>query len=141
MFFLPKDARSMTEKAHRPLDGEVLASHVKTPVDDIGMAGNEANVRRGFWNTLRRALRYIPFSGELVAAYYCALDSRTPLHARATLLAALAYFVLPFDAVPDFIFGAGFSDDIAVLAATLMKLRPYITDEHRKQAKDALDDI
>ncbi|MEP2943120.1 MAG: YkvA family protein [Hyphomicrobiales bacterium] len=126
---------------NEPLEGEVIAPGVKTPVDEARAANDEENVRRDFWKTFRKALRYIPFSSELVAAYYCALDSKTPFHVRATLLAALAYFVMPLDVVPDFIFGLGFSDDITVLAATLMRLRSYITDEHRDEAKKALDDI
>ena len=132
----------MTKSMNDPLEGEVLSPGVKTPVDDEASAvHDEANVRRDFWKTFRKALRYIPFSTELVAAYYCALDSKTPFHVRATLLAALAYFVMPLDVVPDFIFGLGFSDDITVLAATLMRLRSHITDEHRDEAKKALDDI
>jgi uncharacterized membrane protein YkvA (DUF1232 family) len=33
------------------------------------------------------------------------------------LLAALAYFILPFDFIPDMIPGLGFTDDAAVLTA------------------------
>jgi len=128
-------------KYDRPIEGEILSRDAKTPVDEVRAANDEMNVRRDFWKTFRKALRYIPFSNELVAGYYCALDRKTPFHVRATLLAALAYFVLPFDVMPDFLFGVGFSDDITVLAATLMRLRGHITDEHRQQAKDALDDI
>lgn len=128
-------------KYDRPIEGEILSRDAKTPVDEVRAANDERKVRRDFWKTFRKALRYIPFSNELVAGYYCALDRKTPFHVRATLLAALAYFVLPLDVIPDFIFGVGFSDDITVLAATLMRLRGHITDEHRQQAKDALDDI
>ena len=131
----------MGKPMDEPLDGEVIAPDVKTPVDEMRAANDEANVRRDFWKTFRKALRYIPFSTELVAAYYCALDKKTPFHVRATLLGALAYFVLPLDVVPDFIIGVGFTDDVTVLAATLMRLRGHITDEHRKQAKRTLDDI
>ncbi|MEP3671449.1 MAG: YkvA family protein, partial [Hyphomicrobiales bacterium] len=95
----------MAKSMNEPLEGEVIAPGVKTPVDEARAANDEENVRRDFWKTFRKALRYIPFSSELVAAYYCALDSKTPFHVRATLLAALAYFVMPLDVVPDFIFG------------------------------------
>ena len=50
-----------------------------------------------------------------VAAYYCAFDPETPVKVRLTLIGALAYFVLPLDAIPDMIFGLGFADDIALL--------------------------
>ena len=52
-------------------------------------------VRTRFWSTFRKAARQIPFAEDLVAAYYCALDPSTPGAVRATLLGALAYFVLP----------------------------------------------
>lgn len=125
----------------KPLEGEILSADAKTPVDEIRAAEDEKYVRRDFWATFRKALRYIPFSTELVAAYYCALDSRTPFQVRAAFLAALAYFVMPIDIVPDFIIGLGFSDDITLLAATLMRLRAHITDEHRSKARASLDDI
>lgn len=131
----------MPKSMNEPLEGDVISPGAKTPVDEMRATNDEANVRRDFWKTFHKALRYIPFSTELVAAYYCAVDSKTPFHVRATLLAALAYFVLPLDVVPDFIFGLGFSDDITVLGATLMRLRAYITDEHRAEAKKTLDDI
>ncbi len=87
-------------------------AHVDTdrilkPVSAEENARRERRVRDTFWQTLRKAAAYIPFSQEVVAGYYCALDSETPLRTRGTLLAALAYFVLPFDIVPDFLIGSG----------------------------------
>lgn len=71
------------------------------------LAQNEATVRRGFWEKARRTAGRVPFTEDAVAAFYCATDSATPLAIRATLLGALAYFVLPFDAVPDLLLGLG----------------------------------
>ena len=109
---------------------------------DFGIDGNspatEAQVREKFWRTVKRAARHIPFMEEVVAAYYCALDKRTPLRAKGVLLAALAYFVLPVDTIPDFILGLGFTDDIAVLTAALTAIRGNITPAHRAAARDAL---
>ena len=97
-------------------------------------------VRRRFWSTFRKAARFIPFADELVAAYYCALDPATPQRVRLMLLAALAYFILPFDAIPDFIAGIGFSDDAAVLFGTIALVRAHITPVHREAARRALAD-
>lgn len=115
-------------------------------IDDILEPGDtETNDRRaqrvtkGFWRTFKRASRHIPFAEELVAAYYCALDPETPLRVRGTLLAALAYFVLPFDLVPDFILGIGFTDDIAVLTAAIASMRGNIKPKHRDAARDAIE--
>lgn len=105
-----------------------------------GEAAREERVRRRFWATLRKAARMIPFADELVAAYYCALDPATPHRVRAVLLAALAYFVLPLDAVPDLLAGIGFTDDVTVLVATIAMVRGHITPLHREAARRALAD-
>ena len=76
---------------------------------------------------------------EVVAAYYCALDRNTPLRAKGILLAALAYFILPADTIPDVVLGFGFTDDIAVLTAAITAVRAHMTPAHRLAAKEALD--
>jgi uncharacterized membrane protein YkvA (DUF1232 family) len=103
-------------------------------------AEKEARVRARFWPTVKKALRVIPFIEEVVAAYYAMLDSATPTRAKLTLIAALAYFVSPFDVVPDVILGLGFLDDASVLAAALAAVRGSIKDEHREAARRALAD-
>jgi uncharacterized membrane protein YkvA (DUF1232 family) len=119
----------------------------KTRISQIlaprGAAENERNeraVKAGFWRTVRKAARYVPFMDEVVASYYCALDGRTPLRAKGTLLAALAYFVLPADMMPDFLPVIGFTDDIAVLTAALAAIRPHIKQDHRRKALRVLAD-
>lgn len=101
---------------------------------------DSTKVRRGFWKTLKKAARAIPFSTDLVAAYYCALDSNTPARVRFTLMGALAYFVLPLDTIPDFILGFGFTDDIAVIAAAINAMRGNITDAHYHAARTTLNE-
>jgi uncharacterized membrane protein YkvA (DUF1232 family) len=57
---------------------------------------------------------------------------------RVTLFAALAYFVMPADLIPDIVIGLGFTDDAAVLAAALKTLAGHIRPRHREQARQAL---
>jgi uncharacterized membrane protein YkvA (DUF1232 family) len=116
---------------------EILVGEVLGPEDETTRG---ARVRRKFWATFRKAVRFIPFADEVVAAYYCAFDPATPRHVRAVLLGALAYFVLPFDAIPDFVAGIGFSDDAAVLLAAIGMVRAHITPVHREAARRALAD-
>ena len=99
-----------------------------------------ARVRARFWPTVKKALRTIPFIDEVVAAYYAMLDPATPTSARLTLIAALAYFVTPFDFVPDIILGVGFLDDASVLAAAIAAVSSSIKEEHREAARRALAD-
>jgi uncharacterized membrane protein YkvA (DUF1232 family) len=98
----------------------------------------EQRVKRDFWSVARKAARSIPFMDEVVAAYFCAMDPATPVRVRGALLAALAYFVVPIDIIPDFLFGVGFGDDLTVLAGVLTLLRAHITDRHREAARQAL---
>lgn len=98
----------------------------------------EKTIRDRFWPTVRKALRAIPFMEDVVAGYYAMLDPRTPSRARFTLIAALAYFVAPFDVVPDFLMGLGFLDDASVLAAALAAVGSSIRDEHREAARRVL---
>ena len=100
---------------------------------------DRARVNNGFWPKLRRVARRVPFLGELLAAYYATLDPKTPLQAKAVLMAALAYFVLPVDVIPDFIAGFGFTDDATVLYAAIRSVARHIRDEHRTRAKQMLD--
>ena len=100
---------------------------------------NETRVTRGFWPKLRKVARRLPFARELVASYYCARDPETPATAKAMLMAALAYFVLPFDAVPDVLAGVGYTDDAAVIAAVLMLVGRHLRPRHRQAAEDFLD--
>jgi uncharacterized membrane protein YkvA (DUF1232 family) len=113
---------------------------ILTPGDRDRNREREERVRGQFWRTARRAARQVPFMEDVVAAYYCALDSRTPTRVRGVLLAALAYFVLPVDFIPDFIFGLGFTDDVAVLTAAITALRSHITPAHRAAAREALSE-
>lgn len=114
------------------------------PATDIEVLGpeeaaeKEARVRASFWPTVKKALRYVPFIEEVVAAYYAMLDPKTPHRARLTLIAALAYFVSPFDLVPDFLLGLGFLDDASVLAAAIAAVSSSIKEEHREAARRAL---
>ena len=99
--------------------------------------GDEA-LRRGFWRKLAAVVARIPFAGDLLAAYYCAFDRTTPLHVKATLVGAIAYFVLPVDAIPDVLPVIGFTDDAAVLTTAIRMVAGHITPEHRSAAQEKL---
>lgn len=102
-------------------------------------AQDEASVRKGFWRKMRGAARHVPFAEDAVASYYAAFDRQTPLRVRATLLGALAYFVLPFDLTPDLLPLIGFGDDAAVLMGALKLLSGHVKPEHYEAAKAAFD--
>lgn len=105
----------------------------------MAVLSKESFVREKFFPKLARVLASVPFAEEAVAAYYCAFDKATPLKAKGILIGALAYFILPVDAVPDFILGLGFTDDMAVLLAAFNVVRTHVTQAHRDRARETLE--
>ena len=99
----------------------------------------QGRVKRDFWKKLKRVIGHIPFAEDLVAAYYCAFYTKTPLGVRATLLGVLLYFIMPVDLIPDFIAGLGYTDDAALLYTAIRTLAAHIKPEHREKARRALD--
>jgi uncharacterized membrane protein YkvA (DUF1232 family) len=87
------------------------------------------------WVRVRQTLGRVPFVEDAVAAFYCATDAATPMRVRLTLFGAFAYFVLPFDVIPDFLLVLGYTDDAAVLLAAYAACRTYITEGHRMKAR------
>ena len=125
--------------AKKPLEGEILEG-LKDSAEE-NAPGNEEKVRKGFWNTIAKAADKVPFLEDLIACYYCALDPKTPTKVRTLLLAALAYFVLPLDAIPDFLVGFGFTDDIAVLWAVISTVKGHLRPEHIEAAKNKITQL
>ncbi len=105
---------------------------------DWKMDDDRASVRDNFWRKLGQVASNVPFAEDLLAAYYCAFDRDTPRHVQATLIGALAYFILPFDLVPDMLPVLGFTDDMAVLAAAIKLVASHITPAHRAAAQRTL---
>ena len=101
---------------------------------------DEETVRRGFWDKVKRVGRTIPFGEDLVAAYYCALDPAMPNRVKWVLIGALAYFVVPFDGIADFLPLLGFTDDAAVIAAAIAQVAGSINEEHRAKARAVLSE-
>lgn len=101
-------------------------------------AADEQAVRTGFWPKVARVAGRLPFAEDLLAAYYCAFDRQTPTRVRVILLGALAYFVMPVDAVPDLLPMLGYADDAAILAAALKAVTDSIRPEHRDAARRKL---
>jgi len=102
------------------------------------LAKDRESVRRRFWIKLKRVVAGLPFAEDLIAAYYCAFDKQTPRHVQVALLGAIAYFILPFDFIPDMMPILGFTDDAAVLATAIRLVATHIRPEHRDAARAAL---
>src|SRR5262245_6963691 len=94
--------------------------------------------RRDFWAKLKQFAGQVPLEENLVTAYYCAMDTASPIRVRGILLATLAYFVVPYDLIPDTIPGLGFTDDAAFLVSVMGRVSSHITPVHRTAAATVL---
>jgi uncharacterized membrane protein YkvA (DUF1232 family) len=68
--------------------------------------------------------------------HYLLKSEQVPLRAKLILTAALGYFILPIDFIPDFAPLLGFTDDIGVLLLILRQMAVYVTPEIKKQARE-----
>jgi uncharacterized membrane protein YkvA (DUF1232 family) len=96
---------------------------------------HETIVEGGFLLKFRQVLGKLPFAEEMAAAYYCAMDKETPPRVRGILMAALAYFVMPADMIPDIVTGFGFTDDATVIATAIAIVGGHIKTPHHDKAK------
>ena len=59
--------------------------------------------------------RYIVLFSELIKGYVQGTYTKLPLVTLVKITAALLYFVMPFDFIPDFLPFVGFADDLAIV--------------------------
>jgi uncharacterized membrane protein YkvA (DUF1232 family) len=100
---------------------------------------NERRVDEGFWPKIRRVAASIPFAREALSVWFCARDDETPIAAKGMMFAALAYFVLPVDAIPDFIAGLGYTDDAAVFTALMAVIGRNLKPRHKEAARRTVE--
>jgi uncharacterized membrane protein YkvA (DUF1232 family) len=91
---------------------------------------------RSFWQKLSGFGRFAGYSviEKALWLYYAAERPDTPRWAKTTVYGALAYFILPADAVADIIPIAGYTDDLAVLVVALTTISGYVDSEVKEKA-------
>jgi uncharacterized membrane protein YkvA (DUF1232 family) len=129
-------------KAKGPAAGVDGATGVIDPsraLEPLTVKVNEQRVTRGFWPKIRRTAAKIPFAADALSLWFCVKDNETPVAAKGLIFAALAYFVMPVDAIPDAIVGLGFTDDAAVIATVVAILGKNLKPRHKDEAKGVLN--
>jgi uncharacterized membrane protein YkvA (DUF1232 family) len=96
---------------------------------------NEERVEKGFLPKIRKMATKVPFAADALSVWWAARDPETPTAAKGMMLAALAYFVLPTDAIPDILPVIGFTDDAAVIAALVAILGKTVKPRHKEAAQ------
>ncbi len=132
----PRRAAAAASDAAADISDEA-AARLRTTLP-MALPSDERQMQRRFWPKFWRTLGRIPFSEELAAAYFCARDPMTPPRVKGVLLAALAYFVVPTDLLPDFIAALGFTDDATVLATAMGVVGAHVKLRHQNEARALL---
>ena len=70
--------------------------------------------------------------------YYASQRPDVPRWAKATIYAALAYFILPLDAIPDLTPFTGYADDLAALSAALLTVAASVDDAVKEKARQRM---
>lgn len=73
--------------------------------------------------------------------YHAYQRKETPFWAKNIIMASIAYFLAPFDAVPDLTPFLGFTDDFSVIMFGVVTIACFINDEIRAKARKSLDSI
>jgi uncharacterized membrane protein YkvA (DUF1232 family) len=75
---------------------------------------------------------------KALTLYYCLQDRDTPKWAKTVIVGALAYFIWPADAIPDYIAAVGFTDDLGAVAAALATVVSHVKQGHVDRARSKL---
>ena len=78
---------------------------------------------------------------KLFLLYNLFTDPTVPKNVKLVIASGLSYFILPFDSIPDFLVGIGFTDDLAVILGIVYMLTTHITEDHKNKAKEMTKEI
>ena len=93
-----------------------------------------------FWTKIGKYAKKLGIKGVYTALllFYTLIKPTTPAWARTVIVGALGYFILPLDLIPDFIVGAGYTDDFGALLSALITVSMYIDEDSKAKARERL---
>lgn len=78
---------------------------------------------------------------DALTLFHTARDPNTPIWCKTAALGSLGYFLSLIDTIPDLTPFLGYTDDVAVMAATLTTIALHITPETREKAEKNLQNL
>lgn len=95
-----------------------------------------------FWDKLKKFAKKAGSSVvyAVLLLYFTLQKPEVPMKAKAIIIGALGYFILPFDLIPDIAVGVGYADDLGALGVALFQVAMYIDDDIKAKAKEKLKD-
>jgi uncharacterized membrane protein YkvA (DUF1232 family) len=123
---------------------EITEKHANTQVEiekEMEAAGKHFSDEK-FWGKLKKFAKKAGSSVvyAVLLLYYTMQKPNVPMKAKAIIISALGYFILPFDLIPDVAVGVGYTDDLGALGVALLQVAMYIDDDIKQKAKDKLKD-
>jgi uncharacterized membrane protein YkvA (DUF1232 family) len=115
----------------RPTNGDRSSEfdRLDIPQSEEEFSERERFVREKMDDKLENLRGGIRMMKHILALFRYMADERIPWYRRSVVVAALAYFIMPFDAIPDMLPLIGYLDDFGVIAAVLAflgrEIRPY----------------
>jgi uncharacterized membrane protein YkvA (DUF1232 family) len=100
-----------------------LLTKARTKADSTGSGGPF----KYLWDSLMTFLR-------LIRAYVTGEYREISWQSLTLIVAAILYFVIPIDLIPDFLVGVGYVDDVAVLAWVIGVVSPELEAFRRWEA-------
>lgn len=92
-------------------------------------------VEDNLWAKLEKSGKRISFAKDIVALYNFMKDPFVRWHRKAIVVAAIIYFIVPLDTIPDLTPFFGYLDDLGVITALLKylgsELKSYYPAEFR----------
>lgn len=131
-------AISILSKQEIPVLDFFVNLSIEKPIVDASLYTEE-----GFWRKLKK---FALVAGKeviekVLLLFYAAQQPNVPIKIKSIIFGSLAYFILPFDAIPDIVPVVGFGDDLAALAAAIAVCTFYITPEVKENAKQKMNDL
>lgn len=92
---------------------------------------------KSFWDKLKNVAKLAgrEIVEKSLVLYYVGIDPETPAWAKGVIAAALGYFIVPLDAIPDMAPFVGYADDLGAIAAATAAIASCISKRHVQQAK------
>ena len=78
---------------------------------------------------------------QALVLFYTLRAPNTPAWCKSVVLGALAYFISMIDGIPDLTPFLGYTDDVALMAATIATVSTYITPEIKEKAEQDLNKL
>ncbi|MBP5200397.1 MAG: DUF1232 domain-containing protein [Schwartzia sp.] len=115
-----------------------------TDIENADMEKYEKDFsEEGFWDKVTGKVKSagLGLIYNALQLFYAAQNPSCPPHVKAGIYAALGYFILPLDLIPDFTPVVGYGDDVSAIGAAIVMAQMYIDDNVKQQARDKIQSL